>query len=133
VAQWWPIHESKRVDPDVCPGRNRGRLRKLGADYQAHYQIEFGLWHGSNPSVVLQALDELIAAGLAKAYRLSNQIEEIGGMPPPDEIGSPNESLTDDAYFWVTEDGRRLQLADCPAWPFDDNNTLRADWRLPEN
>jgi len=85
------------------------------------------------PSVVLQALDELIAAGLAKAYRLSNQIEEIGGMPPPDEIGSPNESLTDDAYFWVTEDGRRLQLADCPAWPFDDNNTLRADWRLPEN
>lgn len=85
-------------------------------------------------SEILQALGDLIAADLAKAYRLSNETaEEFHGMPPSDQIGSPHLSTTSDVYFWVTQEGRRLQLSDCADWPFDDDNLLRSDWKSPES
>jgi aryl-alcohol dehydrogenase-like predicted oxidoreductase len=85
-------------------------------------------------SEILQALGDLIAADLAKAYRLSNETaKEIHGMPPSDQIGSPDLTTTGDVYFWVTQDGRRLQLSDYADWPFDGDNLLRSDWNPPES
>jgi hypothetical protein len=81
---------------------------------------------------ILQGLTDLVDAKLAKAYRLSNGVEAIDGMPSPEEIGSPDEPGVEDAFFWITKEGMKLQLADYPDWPFDDDNRLRADWRPPD-
>ncbi len=53
-------------------------------------------------SEVLQALIDLIATGLAKAYRLSTVVpaEEFQGVPTAAEVK--------DYYFWVTEKGREV-------------------------
>ena len=56
----------------------------------------------ASPEEILEALQGLINAGLAKAYRLSTQApaEEIVGFP---------DSL-DSCYFWLTEAGRQMNL-----------------------
>ncbi len=82
---------------------------------------------------ILAALGDLISGGLARAYRFSPKAEGIDGMPPIDEIGSPDEYRQDDVHFWVTEKGMHLQLSDYPDWPFDDSNVLRSDWKPPES
>jgi hypothetical protein len=84
-------------------------------------------------SEILQALSDLIGADLAKAYRLSNEVEEISGMPPPSEIGSHNLTTANDIYFWVTKKGADLQLLHCADWPFNDDNVLRSDWTPRQN
>jgi len=85
-------------------------------------------------SEILEALGDLVGAGLAKAYQLSsNQPEEIIGMPPTNEIGSPNLTTASDIYFWVTKKGMDVQLSPCEDWPFDENNRLRSDRSPPEN
>src|SRR5437879_10981179 len=85
-------------------------------------------------SEILEALGDLVGAGLAKAYRLSsNEAQEIVGMPPTDEIESPYLTAATDIYFWVTKKGMDLQLSPCKDWPFDENNLLRSDWAPPEN
>jgi len=81
---------------------------------------------------ILQALTDLITAKLAKAYRLSNGVEPIDGMPSATEIGSPDAPAVEDAFFWITKKGMKLQLAAYSDWPFDDDNQLRADWKPPE-
>jgi len=86
-------------------------------------------------SEILQALRDLTTSDLARAYRFvppSNATEEIRGMPPVDEIGLADVSRRDDVFFWVTEKGARLTLADNPDWPFDDDRILRSDWKPPE-
>jgi hypothetical protein len=55
---------------------------------------------------------------LCVAARSEIQSPRLGGIP---------------LYFWVTKEGRQLQLADYPAWPFDDDNVLRAGWKPPES
>ncbi len=85
-------------------------------------------------SEILEALGDLVRAGLAKAYRLSSDgAKEIDGMPSAHEIGSPNRTTASDSYFWVTKKGMDLQLSPCEDWPFDENNLLRSDWSPPEN
>jgi hypothetical protein len=86
------------------------------------------------PSEILEALGDLVGAGLAKAYQLSsNEPEEICGMPSANEIGSPFLTTENDIYFWVTKKGMDLQLSPCKDWPFDENNLLRTDWSPPED
>ena len=83
---------------------------------------------------ILLALSDLLANDLAKAYRLSNTAEELRGMPSAEVIGSPNESMIGDVYFWVTEKGRLvLTNYDDDDWPFDHDNILRADWKPPQD
>jgi hypothetical protein len=83
---------------------------------------------------VLQTLHDLIDAGLAKAYRLGNQpAQELSGMPTAGEIGSPYESRLNDLYFYLTQEGMNIHLADYPDWPFDDDNILRKHWSPPQN
>jgi hypothetical protein len=74
-------------------------------------------------SEILQALDELIRTGLAKARRFPSGIE-IQGMPSVDEIGSPHEYGMDDAWFFATDEGMKL-YAD---WPYDEQ-----DWSPSES
>jgi hypothetical protein len=117
-------------------------LSVISDDYENLYQItkqvgtcssDCGLAFETNE--ILDALGDLIANDLAKAYRLSNTAEELHGMPPTEVIGSPNESSLGDVYFWVTEKGRQLVLSnyDDDGWPFDEDNVLKADWKQPED
>lgn len=115
-------------------------LNEISDDYENLHQItkqvrrtssECGM-AVSHPET-LQALADLVAARLARAYRLSNGVEAINGIPSAEEIGSPDEPNVDDVFFWITPKGMKLQLAGYPDWPFDENNVLRADWSPPEN
>ena len=75
-------------------------------------------------SEILAALIQLIELGLAKAYWLwQPPVREIEGVPPLDEI--------DRYYFWLTEEGRKVQLADYENWPFDTEGAVRRDWVCP--
>jgi hypothetical protein len=114
-------------------------LNEISDDYENLYQITKQVRRTSSDcgmtvslQEILQALADLVAAKLAKAYRLSNGVEGIDGMPSAEEIGSPDEPAVEDAFFWITKKGMKLQLADYPDWPFDQNNVLRADWNPPE-
>ena len=107
-------------------------LDQISDDYECLHQIrkQVNLFSsGCGLSIetheIVETLGDLIAHGLAKA-------EGIDGMPPADEIGSPDEPGIDDVYFRVTEKGMQLQLSDYPDWPFDDRNVLRPDWKPPE-
>jgi hypothetical protein len=84
---------------------------------------------------ILEALGDLIANDLASAYRLSSTstAEKLYGMPPADQIGSPDESMMGDIYFWVTEKGRQLVRSRSPDWPFDDDYILKTNWNRPED
>jgi|SRR5579862_9698313 len=73
-------------------------------------------------SEVFHALAGLIKDGLASAYLIDRTAEKVQGMPPPDEVEAH--------YFWVTETGRELQLAEYPDWPFDEAGSLRENWSL---
>jgi len=85
-------------------------------------------------SEILEALGDLVGAGLAKAYRLSSsEPEEICKMPAASEIGSPYLTTANDIYFLVTTKGMDLQLSPKKDWPFDENNLLRRDWAPPKN
>ena len=81
--------------------------------------ITIGAWE------IAEALRILIKSDLARAYRLSpsHTFEPIRGLPAADGM--------EERYFWVTEKGRELQLADFPGWPFDEKGLLRADWSPP--
>ena len=114
-------------------------LNEISDDYENLHQIvkQVGMTTsgcGMNVSLdeILQALSDLIDTRLARAYRFSEGVRPIRGMPPRNEIGSPDEVGLNDVYFWVTRKGMRLQLSDYPDWPFDDNNVLRPDWSPPE-
>lgn len=71
---------------------------------------------------LLQALEALIRIGWVKAYRLSptEAPQEINGVPDRDEIES--------YYFWVTEEGGRVQGIEDSDWPFDEDGVLKPDW-----
>ncbi len=78
---------------------------------------------------VVKTLADLVKDGLAKAYILPGPKPdpfsgELEGMPPLDEI---NEVGT---YFYITEKGMALHLADDDPWPLDDDGNLKPDWRL---
>jgi hypothetical protein len=76
-----------------------------------------------------QALRELIEMGWAKAYYLRQHgIDEIAGMPPVEQIED-----FDGPWFYRTDEGLRVQLADWAPWPFDDENALRKSWTAPES
>jgi hypothetical protein len=114
-------------------------LNEISNDYENLHQITKQVRRTSSDcgmtiSVheILQALADLVAAGLAKPYRLSNGVKGIDGMPPAGEIGSPDEPDVEDAFFWITKKGMKIHVAECPDWPFDDNNVLRADWIPPK-
>jgi hypothetical protein len=114
-------------------------LNEISDDYENLHQItkQVGMTiAGCGMTVsldeILQGLTDLIDAKLAKAYRFSDGAHQLPGMPPREEIGSPDEVGINDVYFWVTKKGMRLQLSDYPDWPFDDNNVLRPDWSPPE-
>jgi hypothetical protein len=84
-------------------------------------------------SEILQALRDLTTANLARAYRFvppSNATEEILGMPPTDEIGSPDVSRREDVFFLVTEKGTTRPCG-YPTGP-DNDRVLRSDWKPPE-
>ena len=115
-------------------------LNEIADDYENLYQITKQVGRRSSDcgmtvsvAEILQALNHLVTTNLARAYRLSNGVEGIDGMPPADEIGSPDEPDVNDVFFWITKKGMTLQLADYPDWPFDDNNVLRADWIPPDD
>ena len=78
---------------------------------------------------ILQSLHELIEMGFAKAWRLSCWGEppmEYEGMPPLEDV-----KHSWGAYFYITPEGMKVHMADCPGWPFDDNGNLRKDWTSP--
>lgn len=114
-------------------------LNEISDDYENLYQIKKQVRRTSSDcgmtvslDEILQALTDFVAAKLAKAYRLSNGVEGIDGMPSAAEIGSPDEPGVEDAFFWITKKGMKLQLADHPDWPFDLDNQLRPDWKPPD-
>ncbi len=79
---------------------------------------------------VVNALAGLVSEGLAKAYHLSPWPDdpsagELPGMPEMDEI---EENFR--TYFYITEKGMALHLADDDPWPLDDDGNLKPDWRL---
>ena len=76
-------------------------------------------------SEIVDALASLIGDGLAKGYLLSHVVIELHGMPAID-------TLEDDfqTYFYITKEGKELQLSDDKWWPFDDEGNLRPDWHL---
>jgi len=115
-------------------------LNEICDDYECLHQITkqvADLSSGRGLTIetheILAALGDLISGGLARAYRFSPKVEGIDGMPPTDEIGSPDEYRIDDVHFLVTEKGMQLQLSDYPDWLFDDHNVLRSDWKPPES
>jgi hypothetical protein len=118
-------------------------LNKIADDYENLHQITkqvepLGSACGLSieTSEILQALGELIAADFARAYRLSimsRTAEEIQGMPPAHEIGSPDVPMVVDAFFWATEKGRQLARSKATDWPFDDDRVLRSNWNPPES
>lgn len=71
---------------------------------------------------VARELANLIDGGLARAYRLSTTapVREMSGTPPAADLNR--------YYYWLTEAGRDVQMAECPAWPFNDDGSLRGDW-----
>lgn len=73
-------------------------------------------------SDVVEALGELVGQGLARAYRLSatEPSIELPGMPPLDVV---EEYFT--TYFFITEKGMDLHLADDSWWPFDEEREPR--------
>ncbi|HLJ45623.1 MAG TPA: hypothetical protein VKU01_06435 [Bryobacteraceae bacterium] len=77
------------------------------------------------PGEVTDALIRLIERGLATAFNLRgwNPPEEYPGIPPSCDI--------DEYYFWTTSEGKKVQLADYPEWPFDEDNNRRNDWQAP--
>jgi hypothetical protein len=77
-----------------------------------------------HPSEILTALIDLIELGLARAYWLwQHPARGIEGVPPLDEI--------DKYYFWLTEEGKKVQLADYENWPFDTAGAIRKEWVPP--
>jgi hypothetical protein len=75
-------------------------------------------------SEIFQALLALVESGLASAYILTTEpVQEIRGVPPLDQMN--------DYYYWVTDKGKQVVLADCSGWPFDDDFHLRKDWSPP--
>jgi hypothetical protein len=78
------------------------------------------------PAEIIEGLSELIALGLAKAYRFregARKPDEIPQMPPLNEI--------ENYYFWATPRGKKLQTSDTSWYPFDDEDQLRKDWTAP--
>ena len=73
-------------------------------------------------SDVVEALGELVGQGLARTYRLSatEPSIELPGMPPLDVV---EEYFT--TYFFITEKGMDLHLADDSWWPFDEEREPR--------
>jgi hypothetical protein len=83
----------------------------------------------------VSALASLVEDGLAKAYDLQKLASngdpfsgELPGMPPVDEVEQDFRT-----YFYITEEGMQLHLADDPPWPFDDDGEPRPDWHLDES
>ena len=66
-------------------------------------------------SEIVNALTELIANGLAKAYLLSGSgpSTALQGMPPIDAV---EENTT--THFYITKKGMDLHLSDDSWWPF---------------
>ena len=87
-------------------------------------------------SEILDALGNLVGAGLAKAYRLSTTqpVKEIAGFPNRDEIERCYvKSAQSYCYFWITGQGRHRQSSIENDWPFDDDGSLRKDWSPPDD
>lgn len=85
-------------------------------------------------SEIVEALSQLIAAGLAKVYTLPGPARdpfaaELPGTPPTDEVEEDFRT-----FFYITKAGMEAHLADDDWWPFDDdeNNHLKPGWRLPD-
>ena len=77
---------------------------------------------------VVDALSGLIRDGLAKAYLLSSTkpwSTELQGMPPLDIVEADFKT-----YFYITEKGMQLQLADDSSWPFGAEGNLLPNWHL---
>jgi hypothetical protein len=76
---------------------------------------------------IVEALADLIDAGLARAYRLSGaEVRVFHGVPTLQEA----ENFY--THFWATQTGRELMTVDREWWPFDDLGELRSDWVPPE-
>jgi hypothetical protein len=72
------------------------------------------------------ALQGLISAGFARAYRLSGILpnEEIEGVPQLSDMAA--------LYYTSTEEGASQHERNETRWPFDQENRLRADWTPPD-
>jgi hypothetical protein len=83
----------------------------------------------SRPEIV-EALRGLVEDGLAKAYDLSGCGDpfsrELPGMPQVDFVEENYKT-----YFYVTNKGMDIQVSDGSWWPFDDEGSLREDWKPP--
>jgi hypothetical protein len=82
-------------------------------------------------SEVVQALTELVELGWAKAWRLSEWSQppaEFANVPSLQEMEDPSG-----AWFYITDAGMKVQLAEYDGWPFDKTGALRKDWTPPEN
>jgi hypothetical protein len=78
-------------------------------------------------SDIIEGLESLIEAGLAKAFLFDQP-------PPSQEIdGVPTSYGSDYLYFFITPKGRELHQEDYSPWPFDEENELRKDWRPRSN
>jgi hypothetical protein len=76
---------------------------------------------------MIQALGELIELGYAKAWHLDR------GEPPREYAGMPavEDIKPFGAYFYITQEGMKVHLADNRGWPFDDEGELLRDWVAP--
>ena len=77
-------------------------------------------------SEIIHALNDLVARQLVKAYRFpldGSPTEEGFEMPPCGKIG--------EYHFKITSEGMKLEMADYPPWPFDEDNNLKEEWVPP--
>ena len=80
------------------------------------------------PAEIRRELLHLIELGWAEVWELSP-------WRPNKRIEDPKADQLDleKYYYYVSETGRPVQLADWPDWPFDENGDLRADWTPPDD
>jgi hypothetical protein len=76
-------------------------------------------------SEIVRVLMEIIRTGLVRAYRLSptQPTREVEGVPPQEEA--------EDLYYWLTDEGKKIQTSNYKNWPFDHAGNPRPDWYPP--
>ena len=80
---------------------------------------------------ILESLRGLVGDGLVRAYDLSNCRDpfsgELDGMPSLEVVEEHFRT-----YFYATEKGKDLQNSDNSWWPFDEDGSVRSDWKIAE-
>jgi hypothetical protein len=107
-------------------------LAQIADDYEEMDHIYEMVCERANRCGIVARMDdigalliELVASGLAGAYRLSTKSPPIEIMPPlrPEDLK--------EYYFWVTPKGVELFQSSRDQLPFDEEDELVPGWSIP--